>query len=426
MKHNVLVFPCGSEIGLEAYRSICYSTYFNVFGGSSVADHGQYVFKNYIANLPFVNDDDFVAKLNEIVSHYNIEFIIPAHDDVVLKLAEAKASGELKCEVVTSPLETCQISRSKAKTYDKLKAVITTPKVYKDNNEIQSHDLPVFLKPDVGQGSKGTVLAKTKEEVSFYLAQDPSCMILENLPGVEYTIDCFTDKSGRLLFSEARKRIRIMNGISVSSETVEGSNFRQIAETINQQLKFRGVWFFQLKLNSSGQPALLEVAPRIAGTMGLVRAKGVNLVLMSLFDLMNVPVEIQENDYKIVIDRALSNSFKHNLEYTHVYLDFDDTVVLNDKINPLVLAFVIQCINKGIKVHLITRHANDIDETLKRYRLTNIFDDVKVIKEDEHKTDFITEPKAIFIDDSFAERKKVHQINKIPVFDAHMLEALID
>jgi hypothetical protein len=36
------------------------------------------------------------------------------------------------------------------------------------------------------------------------------------------------------------------------------------------------------------------------------------------------------------------------------------------------------------------------------------------------------EKNAIFIDDSFAERKKVHDVLGIPVYDVDMVESLID
>ena len=59
-KKNILVFPCGSEIGLEIYRSLNYSTHLNLFGGNSIKDHGEFVYENYIGDLPFVSDENFV------------------------------------------------------------------------------------------------------------------------------------------------------------------------------------------------------------------------------------------------------------------------------------------------------------------------------------------------------------------------------
>ena len=65
MKKNVLVFPCGSEVGFEIYRSVNLSTHFNLYGGSSVSDHGQFVYENYIDNIPFVTDPEFISKINK-------------------------------------------------------------------------------------------------------------------------------------------------------------------------------------------------------------------------------------------------------------------------------------------------------------------------------------------------------------------------
>lgn len=46
MKSKVLVFPCGSEIGLEIHNSLKWSTHIDLWGGSSVNDHeNQFLWK---------------------------------------------------------------------------------------------------------------------------------------------------------------------------------------------------------------------------------------------------------------------------------------------------------------------------------------------------------------------------------------------
>lgn len=426
MKKNVLVFPCGSEIGLEIYKSISFSTHFKLVGGSSVDDHGLYVYEDYIGGLPFVDDSEFIDKINEIIVSNNIDCIFPAHDSVVLKLAQESAAGRLKCDVVTSNLETCAISRSKVKTYKHLENIIPTAKVYQSVEFIEPEEYPVFLKPDVGQGSKGVQIAATKADVLYYIDKDPTLMILEYLPGVEYTVDCFTDRHGKLRFFEGRKRNRIMGGISVNSSKVSDARFGEIAKKINENLEFRGAWFFQLKENSKKELILLEIAPRIAGTMGLVRCKGVNLALLSLFDKFNNDISIIENNYHLVIDRALHNLYKHNIKYSHVYIDYDDLVIFEGKANPVVVKFLYQCINKKIKTHLITRHKGDLTISLKINRLTDVFDEVIWIKNVDPKYLYINEKDSIFIDDSHAERSAVHDHLNIPVFDAHMIDSLME
>jgi hypothetical protein len=239
-------------------------------------------------------------------------------------------------------------------------------------------------------------------------------------------VDCFTNKDGQLLFCEGRGRVRISNGISVSSRSVTDDRFVSLAARINDRLVFRGAWFFQVKERADGELVLMEIAPRIAGTMGLVRSRGVNMALLSLFDALGMPVAATANDYSIVIDRALENRYAHDISYSHVYLDFDDLVIVDGKVSPAVMAFVFQCINKGVRVHLLTRHKDDIHESLAKYRLTSVFDEVIHVTGGREKYQFIDEDDAIFIDDSFAERHVIRERCGIPVFDGHMIEALME
>src|SRR5690606_27483827 len=98
MHYNILVFPCGSEIGLEVHRSLKFSRHITLFGANSVDDHGKFVFENYISGLPFYNEDGFIESLNKIVRKYKIDAIYPAMDSVItfLKLNE----DNLECKVI--------------------------------------------------------------------------------------------------------------------------------------------------------------------------------------------------------------------------------------------------------------------------------------------------------------------------------------
>lgn len=426
MKKNVLVFPCGSEIGLELHRSLEYSTHFNLIGASSVDDHGKFIYSDHIEGVPFVDDDKFVDEINRIVESRGIHYIFPAHDSVVLRLAQAEAELKLKCRVVTSPYETCRIARSKAKSYEALKDVITTPISFDPNEEIAAENFPLFVKPEVGQGSKGTARINTRAELDVAIAKDPTLLVLECLPGKEYTVDCFTDAGGELVYVGGRERRRVSNGISVNSVALPSDRFEKIAQNINSNLAFRGAWFFQVMERGDGELVLLEIATRVAGTMGLSRAKGVNLPLMSLFDMEGLPVSVLQNSHDVEIDRALENKFKIDIKYRHVYIDFDDLVLVSNKVNTQVVGFMYQCVNNGVKLHLLTRHERDIHETLRHYRLQGIFDSVTKVSRDEKKSSYIKERDAIFIDDSFAERRDVHEITGLSVFDTHMIECLTD
>lgn len=417
------MFPCGSEIGLEIHRALSFSTHVELVGASSVAsNHGKYVFRHYVEGLPFVDAPEFVTELNRVVSTYDIDFVFPAHDSVALKLAQHAAN--LACDVIGSPAATCAVCRSKAATYAALGSAVPTPKVF---DRADRHlPFPVFLKPEVGQGSHGVHVAHSSDELRFYLETVPSLLILEYLPGEEYTVDCLTDRHGALRFAGPRQRVRTVNGISVDTRPVQGEEFGTLARRINETLRFRGPWFFQVKRRAEGELVLLEVAPRVSGGMGLYRNAGVNIPLLSVFDRMGLDVAVLHNDYALEMDRALFSRFRLDLEYEHVYIDLDDTLLFRGRVNVPAVAFVYQCRNRGVLVHLVSRHEGDIEQTLRDHGLAGLFDSVVSLDRLTCKSECVEAERAIFIDDSFAERKRVHDALGIPTFGVDAIESLMD
>ena len=423
-KRNILVFPCGSEIGLDIYSSVHYSTYFHLIGGSSVDDHGKFLYEDHIPNIPFVTADDFISRMVDIVKERQIDAIYPTMDLVITILMEHET--ELGCKVVSSPAETSRICLSKELTYQKLEGVVNIPKVYDVNNTPPS-EFPVFVKPKIGYGARGTKKLNDKEELSSFLKGKNDLLILEYLPGEEFTVDCFTDKDGKLLYSAARKRNRVKGGISVNTSFVNNQDeFTAIAERINSKIQFRGAWFYQVKRDKRGELSLLEIASRLGGSSLLSRAIGVNFALLSLFDIFDYNVTILKNDYQVELDRALGNKYKTNLEFDSVYCDYDDCLILDKTmINVDLVKFLYQCINKGKKIYLLTKHDGDIQKELKEFRLDHLFDKIIHIEKDADKVDYINDYNAIVIDDSNAERVNIKKKLNIPVFSPEMIDVLI-
>lgn len=427
MKKRVLVYPCGTEIGLEIYRAVRNSIHFKLIGGSSSYDHGRFVYDHHIDNLPFITDNsqlDDIIKFNELIEKYNIDFIYPAMDGVLYKFAELR--DYLNCTLIAPEFETSMITRSKRLTYNLLKDYLEVPEMY----DINAQDLkfPLFAKPDVGQGSKNTRLIGNLTDLQYYIQENGTkgTLLLEYLPGTEYTIDCFTNNEGKLIYAGGRSRKRIKSGISVNAVEERNTDFQRIAEIINSKIRQKGGWFFQLKKNSEGKFSLLEVASRIAGTSSFTRNLGVNLPLLTLHLFNGDDIEsVIINNYNLELDRALYNKFNNDIKYSHVYLDYDDTLIIDSKVNIQIIAFLYQCINEGIPITLITKHQDDLKEKLKSQRLTSLFDKIIHIKPEDEKYRYIKEKDSIFIDDSYGERVKVKNTLGINVFDGHMIECLL-
>jgi hypothetical protein len=423
---KIMVFPCGSEIGLELHRALKDIRFIELYGASSVDDHGMWVYKNYIGDIPFMNAPNFLEVLNQYIDKHQIDFIFPALDSVIAMLS--KNRDKLHAKLLTCPDETVQICRSKSKTYKRLEGCDFLPEIYGSPEEIKQY--PVIIKPTESQGAQGFMILETEEALRYELStRTEEQVVCEYLPGEEYTIDCFTDRHGKLRYASCRNRHRIKNGISVNSSLQEpDARVMEIAEIINEKMDFRGVWFFQLKKNQRDEYRLLECATRVAGTMCVERAAGVNLALLTVFDALGYDVDLQTPIKHVVVDRALKNVFHIDIDYDEVYMDFDDTVIVHDRVNLTVLNFIYQCVEKKIPVKLLTRHETDIIKDLLHYKiLPELFDEIICLPRSERKIDHVSPTKnALFVDDSYAERKSMHDRFGIWTLGVDAVEALID
>ena len=420
---NVFVFPCGSEIALEIARALKHSTHFHLIGGNSVSDHGRFVFADIENGLPWESDAEFIPVIKDIVRRRGVDLIYPAMDSSLVRLKAAEE--ELECKVIGSPLETMEICLSKSKTYQRLQDTVLTPIVYSLDEVVE---YPVFCKPDIGYGARGTAKIEDADALKCHVRKYPRSLICEYLSGEEYTVDCFTDRHGVVRFCGPRARGRIMNGISVNTypvEESENSQFLCIAENINARLKFRGAWFFQLKRNANGNLVLLEIGARLGGSSALYRGRGVNFAELSIWDALDSEIEILSNRYPIEMDRALDNCFSIKYDYDEVFIDYDDTVILEKKYyNADVMRFLYQCKNRSIKLTLLSRHDGDLSAELRDFALDKIFDRIIHLVKEDKKSDYIDNSRAIYIGDSFAERRNIAQNCGLPVFSVDMIPFL--
>ena len=422
-KKNVLVFPAGTEIAFEIHQALRCSKFVRLFGATSVPCHAEFVFARCFEGLPFAGDPGLIEALNRIIDENAIDYVYPAHDSALLALSRARDA--LHAEVVTSDPETVEICRDKNRTYAFLAGADYLPRSWTSAEDVPAY--PVFIKPAVGQGSQGARRVDSREALDEALADGTDYAICEYLPGEEFTVDCFTDRHGALRLVSPRSRDRIRAGIAVRTRPVAAdARVREIAEDLNRRLSFNGAWFFQLKRNGEGDYRLMEAAPRVAGTMGATRNLGYNLPLLTLYNHWGFDVELLGNGNAELLDRAFISRFLTDISYRNVYVDFDDTLIVDGQVNTELIGFLYQARNKGTRIVLLSRHDTELLPDLERFAVSPaLFDEIIRLGRDDDKTRFI-KPDSIFIDDSFAERRRVKEACGIPVFDLDMVESLLD
>ncbi len=421
---RVLIFPAGEINSIELHDALSTSVNVEVFGGSSVDRHGPFVFRNYIGEIPLISDPQFIEHFNQVLSDNRIDVVFPTHDTVADYFAEHH--DDIRAKVVVAAPETAAICRDKMKTYQTFSDTHFIPTIFELVDAVGQ--LPVFIKPRIGQGSVGARLVEHEEDLHSIIFED--YVVTEYLSGKEYTVDCLTDKNGQLKIVSPRSRDRTLAGVSVAGKTVAlTQEIQEIAQTINDRLKFKGLWFFQVKADHEQRLKLMEISTRCAGTMCLTRARGANLPLLSVYTVMGYDVDVLVNDMDVTVDRMLINRYNFDYNYQTVYFDFDDTLIIREQVHPYSIMFLYQCKNMQKEVVLITKHADDIRQTLRNYAIDPaLFAKIIHLAPDDNKIDLMEEhPEgAIFIDNAFTERKYVHDRFKIPVFDVDAIEVLLD
>lgn len=424
-KHwNVLVFPGGMENGIEIYNSLKYCKEISLFSASSPVPNQAFYLYRENAVVRDVREDGWIDDLNRVIERNAIDLVYPANSFIIDALNAKRR--ELGAPALLPEPEILERTRSKKKTIECLKDSLPVPQTYASAGEIRA--FPVFAKPDNGYGAQGTVLLEKEEDarkIDF-----SSCVVQEFLPGREYTVDCFSDRDGRLLFSSGRERSRIRMATSMHAEKVGDeldALFADYARKILSRIKIQGAWFFQMKEDVSGVLKLLEIDVRIAGTMCYDRCKGVNFPLLSIYQFFGLPVSLSINTADLSLDRCLRNRYILHFDYDRVYVDLDDTLIFRGRINTDLIRFLYQCRNNGVKIILLSKNTEkDREAYLRRYRISELFDEKIWLEESAVKAAYIIPEKSIYIDDSFSQRKEAADKLGIPTFDASMIECLSD
>lgn len=423
-KIGVLVFPAGEVNSVELHCALSTCVNIRLYGASSYDRHGEYIFKNYTSGLPLISEENFIDALNYLISEKQIDVIFPTHDTIAEYMSEHQHL--IHAKVIVADPHTSEVCRDKKRTFDLFCDCSFCPEIYEQPNQF-----PSFAKPRKGQGAVGAYRMLSVSDVPQGVNWN-DMVICEYLPGEEYTVDCITDKHGTLCGAFPRSRNRVLAGITVGgSSEILTNEIRSIAETINSQLHFFGIWYFQIKKAQDGRLKLMEISTRCAGTMCLSRARGVNPALLSVYIAMGQDVAVFCNNYDVTVDRTFISRYKISCTYQRVYLDLDDTLVKDGQVCLNTVRFLYQCFNKGIEVILLTRHNLDhedsTDEYLRKCCISqNLFKEIVNIPHDKKKIDYIDSANSIFIDNAFAERKLVHETLGIPVFDVDCIEVLLD
>ncbi len=270
--------------------------------------------------VPKVKDKKYIKTMLDICKSEKITTIIPQYTDELLPLSEnIGLFRDIGVEIlVTEDIERLKIANNKVSLYEFFKDRPYIPK-YSVAHKLASvraaalemgyPDTPLCIKPASGEGGKGfRILTEekfdmfnesdsgTKTTLAAYIKQlkkmdrIPELLITEYLPGKEYSVDCVC-KNGSPFICIPRQRIETSMGVATVALVERNEELINYSNEIISSLNLSYNINIQFKYSAGGAPKLLEINPRVSGSLIANYGAGINMLESSLKLAYGIPVE---------------------------------------------------------------------------------------------------------------------------------------
>ncbi len=271
-----------------------------------------FIDKGYL--VPATDDKSFIEEILRICEKEDVKVVFPVAPQELDVFAQAKRTFEQNgIKVVISPLESLRIANNKYLLYKYCREEsIPAPESFRAENykefekavfNLGYPEKQVCFKPVVSSGSRGfRVLASKVEQLNLLLTQQPDStltsleevsslldkaekfpelLVMEYLPGDEYSIDIVADK-GCAVAIVPRIREKIILGASFIGRVVKHEQIIEYSQKVTSGLRLDGALGIQFKLNEEGIPKVIEVNARPHGALMLSAAAGVNILYLAI------------------------------------------------------------------------------------------------------------------------------------------------
>jgi carbamoyl-phosphate synthase large subunit len=270
--------------------------------------------------VPAPETTEYIPALIEICRRENVSAILPQTTRETAKLAASLPEVERAgVEVMVSESSAISAANDKGtviEVFERLglpapacRRATTERELLAAAEELGYPETPVVVKPPVSNGMRGVrVLRPNAWDVQRFLTEKPhgleitleelvailrrgpwpELLVMEYLPGCEYSVDAFIGAH----FSVAVPRVResIRSGITFHSRTELREDLMEYTLAAGLELGLRFAFGFQFKLACDGTPKVLECNPRIQGTMVASVFSGANVIWFGVRELFHDPV----------------------------------------------------------------------------------------------------------------------------------------
>lgn len=285
---------------------------------------GKYLNPNF-EQIPPAIAPLFIASVIELCRKDKINVILPLVTKELIPLSKHKEEFEKDgIRIPISSAASMEIAINKSRLYEFLqwrgipipsfRVVETIDQFNEAIKELGYPGKQVCFKPSVSNGSRGfriiseqmnelDLLFNYKPDSSYITASDairilstgnfPELLVSDWLPGDEFSVDCLAN-NGETVLALPRVRRRMINGITVEGEFIQDAAIQEYCASIIKALRLHGNVGIQLKRSLTGQPLILEINPRVQGTIAACLGAGINFPALAIRQELGLPFKQDE------------------------------------------------------------------------------------------------------------------------------------
>jgi carbamoyl-phosphate synthase large subunit len=295
--------------------------------------------------IPAGDSPHFIPSVAGICRSEKPGLLVSAVDKELVPLSRAKGElGKLGVKVVLAEPKAVESAVSKRKSYGIAEKLGLAPEYIKVSDSrgfgeaVKQMGFPkrvVCFKPSFSYGMRGfrvlergadrsrllfgekpgSVLADYQDILNIFREREargdklPELMVMEYLPGKEYTVDMLL-KDREPVVTIPRERVRTKQGISTIARVEKNQDILRAAEGMAKAMGLDYNANMQFKYSEKGEPKLVEVQPRLAGTTAACIGAGVNLPWLGLKIAMGEPLPEIEVKWGTVMKRFWEEVFE--------------------------------------------------------------------------------------------------------------------
>lgn len=269
--------------------------------------------------LPRGDAAEFVDVVREVCRRLDIDVLVPTVDTELIPLSQVREQLATDGTTLLAAPETTLVAcLDKAELARVCAADCEVPDttVLTEGTGVP---MPSIVKPRAGSGSRGVRLVTESADL-VGVPRDGSFIVQEYLPGEELSVDVFVRADGRVVSAVPRTRDRVDSGVAVAGRTVADAECIEVATTVARAIGLRGIANVQLRRRADGRPALLEVNPRLPGSLVLTAAAGANLAAFALAEALGEAVPAHVPFREVAMVRYLAETIVEIDDYALIEL----------------------------------------------------------------------------------------------------------